>query len=63
LLMDTTEFSVREATTEEQCYCYDGWVYLGYMAPEELGGDEVEITYCVPCRRCASEAGRGGAIG
>jgi hypothetical protein len=32
--------------------CYDGWVYMTYLAPDEPGGDEVEQTYRVPCRRC-----------
>jgi hypothetical protein len=34
------------------CLCYDGWHFMTYLAPDEPGGDEVEHTYRVPCRRC-----------
>ena len=39
--------------------CYDGWVYMTYLAPDEPGGEEVEHTYRVPCRRCKAARGVG----
>jgi hypothetical protein len=33
--------------------CYEGWVYLGFEAEE--GGELVEITDRVRCRRCNGE--------
>jgi hypothetical protein len=43
----------------EACLCYDGWVFLGRVVESEhdLDGEIVEYIR-VPCRRCASEAGR-----
>jgi hypothetical protein len=39
--------------------CMDGWVFLGCVVESEhdLDGEVVEYER-VPCRRCASEAGR-----
>ena len=31
--------------------CIDGWVYLGFVTEE--GGELIEITDRVPCRRCS----------
>ena len=36
--------------------CLNGYVYLGYVVEED--GEEVERVEALPCRRCASEAGR-----
>ena len=36
--------------------CLNGYVYLGYVVEED--GEEVERIEALPCRRCASEAGR-----
>jgi hypothetical protein len=49
-------------STEEQDHphaCIDGWVYLGRVveSPHDLDG-EVVFYERVPCRRCASVAGR-----
>ena len=33
--------------------CYDGVVYMTYVAFDEEAGEEVEQVECVPCRRCA----------
>ncbi len=38
--------------------CMNGRVYIGHMIEED--GGEVEVFESVPCRRCASEASRGG---
>jgi hypothetical protein len=38
--------------------CLGGYVYLGYTAVDEETGEEVERIEALPCRRCASEAGR-----
>ena len=40
--------------------CYRGIVYIGHMAVDPETGEEVEVIESVPCRRCASEASRGG---
>jgi len=48
-------------TTENQDHphsCMGGYVYLGYTAIDEETGEEVERIEALPCRRCASEAGR-----
>jgi hypothetical protein len=48
-------------TTEDQDHphaCLNGYVYLGYTAVDEETGEEVERIEALPCRRCASEAGR-----
>ena len=48
-------------STEEQDHphaCLNGYVYLGYTAIDEETGEEVERIEALPCRRCASEAGR-----
>ena len=39
--------------TEEEAphFCYDGWVFLGYIVPMPDGTEE-EVTEAVPCRRC-----------
>jgi hypothetical protein len=39
--------------------CMDGWVFLGRVveSKHDLDGEVVEYER-VPCRRCASEAGR-----
>jgi hypothetical protein len=62
--MDATESSAPHAhpSTEEQNHphaCIDGWVFLGRVVESEhdLDGEVVEYER-VPCRRCASEAGR-----
>jgi len=47
--------------TEEQDHphaCLNGYVYLGYTTFNEETGEEVERVEALPCRRCASEAGR-----
>jgi hypothetical protein len=36
--------------------CTDGYVYMSYTVEED--GEEVERVEALPCRRCASEAGR-----
>jgi hypothetical protein len=38
--------------------CTDGLVFLTYTVFDEAVGEEVERLEVVPCRRCASEAGR-----
>ena len=38
--------------------CLDGYVYLSYTTLDEETGEEVERVEALPCRRCASEAGR-----
>lgn len=38
--------------------CYDGVVYVGHLVEDPATGDEVERIEALPCRRCASEAGR-----
>jgi hypothetical protein len=53
------------APTEEQDRphaCYEGSVYLGRITLDE-GGEEVEVTEVVPCRRCegAKDALRGAS--
>ncbi len=32
--------------------CYRGVVYIGHMVADPEGGEEVEVTEVVPCRRC-----------
>jgi hypothetical protein len=41
------------------CACMDGWVFIGRVVESEhdLDGEVVEYIR-VPCRRCASAAGR-----
>ena len=59
--MDTAESSVfrpREAGEDHPHACTDGLVFLTYTVFDEAVGDEVERIEAVPCRRCASEAGR-----
>jgi hypothetical protein len=60
--MDTAESSVFrpiEAGEDHHPHaCTDGLVYLTYTVFDEAVGDEVERVEAVPCRRCASEAGR-----
>ena len=34
--------------------CYDGLVYIGYLAVDPETGDEVEIVEAVRCGRCVS---------
>jgi len=34
--------------------CYDGLVYIGYLAVDPETGDEVEIVEAARCRRCVS---------
>jgi hypothetical protein len=38
--------------------CTDGLVFLAYTVFDEDIGEEVERIEAIPCRRCASEAGR-----
>jgi hypothetical protein len=48
-------------SSEEQDHphaCLHGRVYLGYTVLDEETGEEVERIEALPCRRCASEAGR-----
>jgi hypothetical protein len=48
-------------STEDQDHpfaCLNGYIYLGYTAFDEETGEEVERIEALPCRRCASEAGR-----
>jgi hypothetical protein len=47
------------ASLERPHACMDGWVFLGRVLESEhdLDGEVVEYER-VPCRRCASEAGR-----
>jgi hypothetical protein len=57
---DTVEAHYASLEREpEACLCYDGWVFLGRVGESEhdLDGEVVEYIR-VPCRRCASEAGR-----
>jgi len=61
--MDTPESSAPHAhsSTEEQDHphaCLNGYIYLSYTAFDRETGDEVERIEALPCRRCASEAGR-----
>jgi hypothetical protein len=60
--MDTAESSVfrpREAGDDTHPHaCTDGLVFLTYTVFDEAVGDEVERIEAVPCRRCASQAGR-----
>jgi hypothetical protein len=46
-------------SVEAHYACMDGWVFLGRVVESEhdLDGEVVEYER-VPCRRCASEAGR-----
>jgi hypothetical protein len=60
--VDTRESSAPPAhpSTEESPHAYmDGWVFLGRVveSAHDLDGEVVEYER-VPCRRCASEAGR-----
>jgi hypothetical protein len=47
------------AAKNRTCACIDGWVFLGRIVESEhdLDGEVVEYER-VPCRRCASAAGR-----
>ena len=60
--MDTTESSVFRPTEDgEDTHphaCYEGLVFLTYTAFDEEVGNEVEKIEAIPCRRCASAAGR-----
>ena len=60
--LDTAESSVfrpREASEDHHPHaCTDGLVFLTYTVFDEAVGEEVERLEVVPCRRCASEAGR-----
>ena len=60
--MDTSETSVfRPSQASEDHHpqaCTDGLVFLTYTVFDEAVGEEVERLDVVPCRRCASEAGR-----
>jgi hypothetical protein len=61
--MDSTKSSVfrpSEAGGEDTHphACTEGLVVLADTAFDEEIGDEVEVFDTVPCRRCASEAGR-----
>jgi hypothetical protein len=61
--MDTAESSVPQAhpSTEEQDHphaCLNGYIYFSYTAVDKETGEEVERIEALPCRRCASEAGR-----
>jgi hypothetical protein len=56
-----TEKSTAHLSSKEQDHphaCLNGYVYLGYTAVDEETGEEVERIEALPCRRCASEAGR-----
>ena len=49
------------AAPEDQYHphaCLNGYIYLGYTAVDEESGEEVARVEALPCRRCASEAGR-----
>jgi hypothetical protein len=56
-LDDTVE--AHYASLERPHACIDSWVYLGRVveSQDDLDGEVVEYER-VPCRRCASEAGR-----
>jgi hypothetical protein len=60
--MDTAESSVFRPTEDgEDTHphaCYEGLVFLTYTAFDEEVGNEVEKIEAIPCRRCASAAGR-----
>jgi hypothetical protein len=60
--VDTKESSVfrpRETSEDHHPHvCTDGLVFLTYTVFDEAVGEEVERLEVVPCRRCASEAGR-----
>jgi hypothetical protein len=60
--VDTKESSVfrpREASEDHHPHaCTDGLVFLTYTVFYEAVGEEAERLEVVPCRRCASEAGR-----
>ena len=55
--MDTQQSTVyrptREALDTHPHACYDGLVYMGYVAYDEEIGEEVERLEVVPCRWCA----------
>jgi hypothetical protein len=50
--------AVANAQDERPHACLNGYVYLGYTVLYEETGEEVERVEALPCRRCASEAGR-----
>jgi hypothetical protein len=50
--------AVSNAQDERPHACLNGYVYLGYTVLDEETGEEVERVEALPCRRCASEAGR-----
>jgi hypothetical protein len=52
---DTVE--AHYACLERLHACYEGVVYIGHLVVGD-DGEEVEVIEAVPCRRCASEAGR-----
>jgi hypothetical protein len=56
---DTVEAHYSALERLRPCACMDGWVFLGRVLESEhdLDGEVVEYIR-VPCRRCASEAGR-----
>jgi hypothetical protein len=62
LPVDTIESSVfrpREASEDHHPHaCTYGPVFLTYTLFDEAMGEEAERLEVVPCRRCASEAGR-----
>ena len=35
--------------------CWDGWVFIGHMLPDEETGEEVEQFHAERCRRCTEE--------
>ena len=54
---DTVE--AHYACLERPHACMDGWVFVGRVVESEHDLDgEVDEYFRVPCRRCASEAGR-----
>ncbi len=57
-IKESSVFGPREASEDHPHACTDGLVFLIYTVFDEAVGEEVERLEVVPCRRCASEAGR-----
>jgi hypothetical protein len=51
--MDAPQTTATPAKTDAACFaCYEGVVYLGYLAEDEDGAT-AEVFEPVPCRRCS----------
>ena len=55
----TDDPEIKEITTIDHPHArLNGYIHLLYTAVDEETGEEVERIEALPCRRCASEAGR-----